>query len=66
MAVRKFRPIIYREHGLPVSENLPKQDFYTSGQNQKRAGDITHLHTDEGWLYLAVVIELWSRAVISW
>lgn len=62
-AARKFSPVRYREHGLPVSENLLKQDFYASGPNQKWAGDITYLRTDEGWLYLAVV---WSRAVIGW
>ncbi|HHJ4164318.1 TPA: IS3 family transposase [Raoultella ornithinolytica] len=65
-AARKFSPVSYREHGLPVSENLLKQDFYASGPNQKWAGDITYLRTDEGWLYLAVVIDLWSRAVIGW
>ncbi|MCU6243966.1 IS3 family transposase [Enterobacter asburiae] len=65
-AARKFSPVSYREHGLPVSENLLKQDFYASGPNQKWAGDITYLRTDEGWLYLAVVIDLWSRAVIAW
>jgi putative transposase len=43
-----------------------EQDFYASGPNQKWAGDITYLRTDEGWLYLAVVIDLWSRAVIGW
>ena len=65
-ASRKFSPVSYREHGLPVSENLLKQDFYASGPNQKWCGDITYLRTDEGWLYLAVVIDLWSRAVIGW
>ncbi len=65
-ATRKFSPVSYREHGLPVSENLLKQDFYAGGPNQKWAGDITYLRTDEGWLYLAVVIDLWSRAVIGW
>ncbi|WP_406640608.1 IS3 family transposase [Pectobacterium brasiliense] len=65
-ASRKFSPVSYHEHGLPVSENLLKQDFIASGPNQKWAGDITYLRTDEGWLYLAVVIDLWSRAVIGW
>ncbi|EPI3448777.1 IS3 family transposase [Salmonella enterica subsp. enterica serovar Anatum] len=65
-ASRRFIPVSYREHGLPVSENLLKQDFYASGPNQKWSGDITYLRTDEGWLYLAVVIDLWSRAVIGW
>ncbi|EFQ0523002.1 hypothetical protein GW126_18565, partial [Shigella flexneri] len=37
----------YRAHGLPVSENLLEQDFYASGPNQKWAGDITYLRTDE-------------------
>ncbi|ESH32793.1 IS3 transposase [Salmonella enterica subsp. enterica serovar Derby] len=65
-ASRRFRPVSYRKHGLPVSENLLKQDFYTSGPNQKWVGDITYLRTGEGWLYLAVVIDLWSRSVIGW
>ncbi|MBB1526230.1 IS3 family transposase [Pectobacterium carotovorum subsp. carotovorum] len=65
-ASRKFSPVSYREHGLPVSENLLKQNFIASGPNQKWVGDITYLRTDEGWLYLAVVIDLWSRAVIGW
>lgn len=47
-AARKFSPVSYREHGLPVSETLLKQNFYASGPNQKWAGDITYLRTDEG------------------
>ncbi|EGK33419.1 transposase insF for insertion sequence IS3A/B/C/D/E/fA domain protein [Shigella flexneri K-227] len=43
--------VSYRAHGLPVSENLLEQDFYASGPNQKWAGDITYLRTDEGWLW---------------
>ncbi|WP_253454397.1 MULTISPECIES: IS3 family transposase [Erwinia] len=65
-ASRRFSPVSYREHGLPVSENLLNQDFYASGPNQKWVGDITYLRTGEGWLYLAVVIDLWSRSVIGW
>jgi putative transposase len=64
-ASRRFSPVSYREHGLPISENLLKQDFYASGPNQKWGGDITYLRTGEGWLYLAVVIDLWSRSVIG-
>ncbi len=63
-ASRKFSPVSYRAHGLPVSENLLEQDFYTSGPNQKWAGDITYLRTDEGWLYLAVVIEVGVAASV--
>jgi transposase InsO family protein len=65
-AARKFSPVSYREHSLPVSNNLLEQDFSADGPNQKWAGDITYLRTDEGWLYLAVVIDLWSRSVIGW
>lgn len=65
-AARKFGPVSYQAHRLPVSENLLKQDFYASGPNQKWTGDITYLRTDEDWLYLAIVIDLWSRAVIGW
>ncbi len=57
-AARKFSPVSYREHGLPVSENLLKQDSHVCGPNQKWAGEIMYLRTDEGWLYLAVVIDL--------
>lgn len=65
-AARKFSPVNYLKHGLPVSDNLLKQDFYAGAPNQKWVGDIMYLRTDEGWLYLAVVIDLWSRAVIGW
>lgn len=65
-ASSKFSTTSYRAHGLPMSDHLLKQDFYASGPNQKWAGDITYLRTDEGWLYLAVAIDLWSCAVIGW
>ncbi|GCJ45051.1 IS3 family transposase OrfB [Escherichia coli] len=65
-ASRKFSPVSYCVHSLTVSENPLEQDFYASGPNQKWAGDITYLRPDEGWLYLAVVINLWLRAVIGW
>ena len=56
-ASRKFSPVSYREHGLPVSENLLKQDFYASGPNQKWVGDITYLRTGEAgfiWPWLSI------------
>lgn len=65
-ASRWFSPVSYRGHVQPISENLLKQDFYASVQNQKCAGGITYLHTGEDWLYLAVVIDQWSRSVIGW
>jgi putative transposase len=65
-ASRRFSSLSYREHGLPVSGNLLKQNLYASGPNQKWAGDIAFLRTGEGWFYLAVVIALWSRSVTGW
>lgn len=47
-AARNFSPVSYREHCVPVSENLLKQDFYAIGPNQKGCGDTTYLRTDEG------------------
>jgi transposase InsO family protein len=51
---------------MPVAENLLKQNFSAALPNQKWVGDITYLWTDEGWLYLATVIDLFSRRVVGW
>jgi putative transposase len=48
-----------------VSDNLLKQEFTASAPNQKWVGDITYLPTEEGWLYLAVVIDLHSRVALA-
>ena len=53
-------------HRLSVSENLLARDFTATQPNQKWAGDITYVATAEGWLYLAVVLDLFSRKVIGW
>ncbi len=50
-ASRTFSPVSYREHGLPVSENLLKQDFIASGPHQKWAGDITYLQMKAGCIW---------------
>lgn len=65
-AARKYKATTNSRHSLPVAENLLKQDFTASAPNQKWVGDITYLQTEEGWLYLAVVIDLYSRMVIGW
>lgn len=66
IAKKKFKVTTDSEHTLPVYENILNRDFTTTHINQKWAGDITYVRTDEGWLYLAVVIDLYSRAVIGW
>jgi len=65
-AARKFKATTHSKHNLPVFDNLLQQDFSATAPNQKWAGDITYLWTDEGWLYLSVVIDLFSRQVIGW
>ena len=65
-AARKFKATTNSRHTLPVAENVLQQDFSASAPNQKWVGDITYLHTQQGWLYLAVVIDLFSRMVIGW
>lgn len=65
-AARKFKATTNSNHNLPVAPNLLDQDFAASRPNQKWCGDITYLWTNEGWLYLATVIDLYSRRVIGW
>ena len=53
-------------HGLPIAPNLIKRDFSPDGPNQCWGADITYLRTDEGWLYLAVVLDFFNREVVGW
>jgi putative transposase len=65
-AAKKFKATTNSKHTLPVAPNLLQQDFTAQVANQKWVGDITYLWTDEGWLYLAVLIDLYSRRVVGW
>ena len=65
-AIKKFRVTTDSKHRLPVAPNLLARDFEAAAPDDKWAGDITYLYTSEGWLYLAVVIDLYSRAVVGW
>jgi putative transposase len=65
-AARKYKATTNSKHNLPVAPNLLAQDFSAGAPNQKRVSDITYLWTDEGWLYLAVIIDLFSRLVVGW
>jgi len=64
--VRKFRHTTDSNHGRAVAENVLKQDFTATGPNAKWVADITYLWTQEGWLYLAAVEDLYSRKVVGW
>ncbi len=63
---RKFRVTTDSEHGLPVAENLLARDFTATRPNEKWVSDITYIRTKDGWLYLAVIIDLFSRKVVGW
>ena len=65
-AAKKFKATTNSKHNLPVAENLLQQDFTARAPNQKYVSDITYLCTEEGWLYLAIVIDLYSRLVVGW
>ncbi len=65
-AARRFKCTTDSNHKMPVAPNLLAQNFTASAVNQKWAGDITYIATSEGWLYLAVVIDLYSRQVVGW
>lgn len=63
---KKFKVTTDSKHNLPVAPNLLNRDFSTRARNQKWCGDISYIWTNEGWMYLAVVIDLYSRAVVGW
>jgi len=63
---QKFKVTTDSNHTKPVAEDLINQDFTATRTNQKWVSDITYVWTDEGWLYLAVVMDLYSRAVVGW
>jgi len=63
---RRFTRTTDSNHALPVAPNILARDFHASRPNERWAGDITYLRTPGGWLYLAVVIDLFSRFVVGW
>jgi transposase InsO family protein len=63
---RRFRHTTDSNHKLPVAENILDRDFSPTGSDRCYVGDITYIPTREGWLYLAVVIDLFSRKVVGW
>ena len=63
---RKFKATTNSAHQLPVAPNLIARDFSPALPNQVWTTDITYLATDEGWLYLTVMLDLFSRQVVGW
>ena len=64
--IKKFKATTDSKHNYPVAPNLLDRVFTVSKPNRVWVGDITYVWTDEGWLYLAVVIDLFSRRVVGW
>jgi transposase InsO family protein len=63
---KKFKATTNSNHNLPIAKNLLKRNFKTEKLNQAWVGDITYIPTEEGWLYLATCIDLFSRKVVGW
>ncbi len=63
---RRFCVTTRSDHEHPVAPNLLDRQFAAEQQDQRWAGDITFVWTREGWLYLAVILDLYSRKVVGW
>ena len=63
---RRFKVTTDSNHSLPVAPNLLDRQFDVAEPDRVWVGDITYVSTDEGWLFLAVVIDLFSRQVVGW
>ena len=63
---RRFKATTDSKHGMPVAENILGREFAVEAADRKWAGDITYIWTREGWLYLAVILDLFSRRVVGW
>ena len=63
---RRFRVTTHSRHTWPVAADQLRRDFKASAPNRKWTADITYIPTREGWLYLAVVLDLYSRRIVGW
>lgn len=63
---RSFIKTTQSGHGLPIAPNLLERDFSASAPNQKWATDITYISTAEGFVYLASIVDLFSRRIVGW
>ena len=64
--IRKYKATTNSSHNLPVAENILNREFTVERPNQKWVSDITYVPTDEGWLYVAGILDLYGREVVGW
>jgi putative transposase len=64
--VKKYKATTNSKHNLPVAENLLNREFHAFRLNEKWVSDITYVSTDEGWLYLAGILDLCGHEVVGW
>jgi putative transposase len=63
---RRFRSTTDSNHALPIAPNLVQRDFTAAAPNEVWVTDITSVWTQEGWLYLAAILDVFSRRVVGW
>ena len=64
--VRNYKATTYSNHNDPVQENVLNQTFVAERPNQVYMSDITYMPTDDGWVYLASLMDLYSRKIVGW
>ncbi len=63
---RQYRCTTDSKHNLPIAENLLEQNFQVAEPDEVWVSDITYIETSQGWLYLCVFIDLFTRAIVGW
>ena len=63
---KRFKTTTKRNKAHPVAPNLLKRDFTADRPNQKWLSDISYIPTQEGWLYLAAILDLYTRGIVGW
>lgn len=63
---KKFKVTTDSNHKKPVAPNILNREFHAKSPNQKWVSDITYIQTAEGWLYLCVILDLYSRKIVGW
>jgi len=66
VAKKKYRATTDSKHSLPVAANSLNRNFSVNKLNQSWVADITYIYTQEGWLYLSTIMDLYSRKIVGW